>query len=349
MTRIEHSRPCLGTEEVRAAARVVRSGWVACGRETRLFEAEVARRSGLRHAVAVSSGTKAIELTLRAWGIGSGDEVVIPTYCCSALWHATRRTGAAPVLADCDFETLNPDPADVARRLTRRTRAVILPNLFGLPCDPADYRLPRGVRVIQDCAQALGARLGRRPLAATGDACVLSFYATKLLTCGEGGMVLSDRGSVTEAVRDLREYDNKVPDRARDNAKPTDIQSAVGREQLKKLGSFLARRAALAAVYDRELAGSGLVLPPRTPGRVYYRYVVRLPSAGTDRVLARLERQGIAARKPVFRPLHFDVPAKGRFPNADRAQARCLSLPLHPLLSSQAAAKVAAALWRAWA
>jgi perosamine synthetase len=341
---IPHSRPCLGKEELRAAARVIKSGRLACGEETRLFEQEMSRWTGIRHAVAVLNGSHAIELVLRVWGLGPKDEVIIPSYCCSALWHAACRAGATPVLADCDLDTLNPSPADVARRLTRKTKAVILPNLFGLPCDPADYRLPKGVRVLQDCAQALGAKLGSRSVGATGDACILSFYATKLMACGEGGMALSDSKALVEAVRDLRGYDNMVPDKVRDNAKPGEIESAIGREQLKKLGAFIARRAALARTYDRLLSGTDLVLPLRRPGRVYYRYVVRLRKPVVDAVLARLDRRGIMARKPVFRPLHIDVPCRGRFPNSELAHACCLSLPLHPLISQRDAARVASAL-----
>ena len=346
---IAHSRPCLGPEELRAAARVIKSGRLSCGRETLRFEIETARWAGLRHAVALSSGTKALELALRAWGIGPGDEVIMPSYCCSALWHATRRAGAEAVLVDCDLETLNPSPSDVARRLNKRTKALILPNLFGLPCDPADYGTPKGVRVLQDCAQAAGAQIGRRFVGATGDACILSFYATKLLTCGEGGMLLSDSRAVVEAARDLREYDNKIPDKVRDNAKPGDLQSAIGREQLKKLSRFLARRAAIAEIYDRLLAGSGLILPPRQPSRVYHRYVVRLRQPAAGKVIARLEARGIPARRPVFRPLHFDLPCRRRFPNSETAYACCVSLPLHPLISDRDAAKIGASLQAVWA
>ena len=341
---INHSRPCLGREEVKAAARVIRSGHVACGRETRLFEKEAARGAGLRHAAAVSSGTKAIELTLRAFGIGRGDEVIIPSYCCSAIWHAVSRAQAIPVLSDCDLDTFNPSPLDVAKRVTRHTRAIILPNLFGMPCDPGDYRLPRGVRVIQDCAQAAGARLGRMFVGASGDACILSFYATKLLACGEGGMLLSDSKAVVEAARDLRECDGKIPDKVRENAKPSDILSAIGREQLKKLDFFLARRSAIATLYDRLLAGAGLFLPARRPGRVYFRYVVRLPVPAASRAIARLFAQGIQVRRPVFRPLHFDVPARGRFPNCEIVHASALSLPIYPLLSPRDAARTATTL-----
>jgi perosamine synthetase len=340
---IEHSKPCLGPEEAAAAERVLLSGFIACGRETLLLEREAARWARMGHAVAVSNGTMALAIALRALGAEAGSEVVIPDYGCPALWHACLLAGAAPVPADCDPRTLNPCPEDVSRRLTRRTRAVVLPNLFGLPCDPADYALPEGVRVVQDCAQAAGARLGRRFAGAAADACVLSFYATKLLTCGEGGMLLTDSRRWAEAARDLRSCDQKIPDKLRYNAKMSDIQAAIARAQLRKLPAFLKRRSALAAVYDRRLRGAGLGLPPRTPGRVYHRYVLRLPFAA-DRVLARLNAMGIPARKPVFRPLHLDVPCRGKFPGAREAHLRCLSLPLHPLLSDSDAEKAASAL-----
>ncbi len=340
---IEHSKTCLGPREAAAAARVIRSGLVACGRETALLEREAARWAKMRYAVATTSGTSALLLALRAFGIGPDDEVIIPTFCCSAPWHACMQAGATPVLADCDLETLNPSPEDVARRLTRRTKAVILPNLFGLPCDPAAYALPKRVRVLQDCAHAAGARLNGRFVGASGDACVLSFYATKLLTCGEGGMLLCDCRDWAEAALDLRACDRKASDRVRYNAKMTDIQAAIARVQLQRLGSFLKHRAALAGTYNRLLSSAAMVLPPRRPGRVYYRYVVRLPMPAGP-AIARLNRLGVQAREPIFRPLHLDVPCRGRFPQAEQAHSRCLSLPIHPLVSHADAERTAAAL-----
>jgi dTDP-4-amino-4,6-dideoxygalactose transaminase len=318
---------------------VLKSGLIAQGRETELFEREAAMRFGAPYAAAVSSGTKALELALRALGVGLGDEVVIPDYSCSSLWQAVKHTGAIARLADCDPITLNPSPKDILRRCNPKTKAIILPHLFGLPCEADRFRLP-GVAVIEDCAQAAGATYRGRPLASFGDAAIFSFYATKLLTCGEGGMVLCRSRALAASVRDLRQIDEKKTDRLRDNAKMTDLQSALGREQLPRLTGFLRRRRRLAEFYYRELAGLNVTLPARTPGRVFFRFVVRLPGPRADAVIARMQGKGVMARKPVYRPLHIDVAHTGSFPNADRAQACCVSLPIYPDLSLADASRV---------
>jgi dTDP-4-amino-4,6-dideoxygalactose transaminase len=339
MRPIPHSKPSLGPSEAQAVTRVLKSGLIAQGRETELFEQEAAVRFGAPHAAAVSSGTKALELALRALDVRPGDEVVIPDYSCSSLWQAVRHTGATARLADCDPVTLNPAPAEVLRRCNSRTNAIILPHLFGLPCEADRFRLP-GVAVIEDCAQAAGATYRGRPLASFGDAAIFSFYATKLLTCGEGGMVLCRSRALSASVRDLRQIDEKKTDRLRDNAKMTDLQSALGRVQLRRLADFLRRRRRLAEFYYQELAGLDATLPPRTPGRVYFRFVVRLAGPKADAVISRMQAKGVMARKPVYRPLHLDVAHTGSFPNADSAQACCVSLPIYPDLNLAAAARV---------
>jgi len=335
---IAHSKPSLGNGEIRAVSAVIKSGQRVEGREVELFEKESARSFAMKNAAAVSSGTAALELALRALGAGPGDEVIIPSYCCSALWHAAARAGAKPVLCDCDLETLNPSAGEIKKKLTKKTKAAILPNLFGLQCE-----IPKisGLKIIQDCAQAAGAKTNGKFIGNYGDACVLSFYATKLLTTGEGGMVLSHSEKLVRAVKDLREYDGKPAGIPRSNYKMTDIQAAIGRVQLKKLPAFLKLRSEIAAFYDDELKNLPVFLPPKTPGRVYHRYVVRLKKARAGEVISKLNRLGVAARRPVFRPVHFD--AGGAFPNADAAYQSCVSLPLYPALAKREAEKIVSA------
>lgn len=330
---IPHSRPTVGPKEAAAAARVVRSGQLAQGPEVAKFENETARFLGLPAAAAVSSGTTALELALRAMGVGEGHEVLIPSYVCSALWHAVRRAGAEPVLVDSEEGGVNACMTDAARKRTRRTKAFIVPHLFGLPADLAGA-LSLGVPLLEDCAQALGASWRGRPLGSIGRACVLSFYATKLLTCGEGGMAASSDAKLVSRVRELREYDERPLDRERENAKLTDVQAAVGRVQLSRIKALLAERQRRAARYNDELRGLGLGLPSDAEGRVWYRYVVTVPGGRLAALAEQLERRGVAARRSVFRPLHLDLSGRGKFPNAERAWRESLSLPLFPDLSA---------------
>jgi perosamine synthetase len=322
-------------------AAVVRRGWVAPGPEVAAFERELAARLGTEAAAAVSSGSAALELALRALDVGPGAEVVIPTYVCDALHHAVRRTGATPVLADADRRTLSLSAADARARLTPRTRCIIVPHAFGLAADvPALLAL--GVPVIEDCAQAFGARLDDRPVGSFGALAVCSFYATKLLTTGEGGAVAGP-AALVERVRDVRDYDERDDLAPRVNAKLSDLAAALGRSQLARFDAFVARRRAVAARYRERLRDVGCAPPPEAGARhVYHRFVVEVerPPEG---VQASLAARGVAARRPVYRPAHRALGLAG-FPEADRLWARALSLPCYPTLTDAEIDTVAAAL-----
>jgi len=246
-----------------------------------------------------------------------------------------------PVLVDADPATLSLSPLDAKRRITPRTRAVIVPHAFGLAAD-IDAFAPLGVPIVEDCAQALGAVSTGRPVGSRGQAAVCSFYATKLLTTGEGGLVGGPRALV-EGVRAARDYDEHVDLAPRFNAKLTDLQAALGRSQLARFDGFLTRRRAIAARYRVRLAGLPCRLPADTGGRhVYHRFVIEIERP-VDQVIAELERRGIAARRPVFRPIHRAL-GLGGYPEAERLWARALSLPCYPSLSDADVDTVAAAL-----
>jgi len=327
---IPHSRPALDEAEHRALQGVVASGQLAQGPQVAAFEEEVGRLLTLSPGVATSSGTAALHLALLALGVGPGDEVLLPAYVCSAPLLAVSHAGAVPVLVDVEPVTGNMDPLDLKKRLSRRSKAIIVVHLFGTPAAVKEFLTP-GLPVIEDCAQALGAWQEEGKLGAFGDLAVCSFYATKLITTGEGGMLLGKNQSLLERARDLREYDKKDTLTVRFNYKMTDIQAAMGRVQLEKLGRFLARRDALAEVYTARLASSRCILPPHTQGRIYYRYVVSALQSPAV-LIPRLSDRGVEAARPVYRPLHHYLEQQG-YPGADEAWRRHLSLPLHPSLA----------------
>ena len=221
---IPHSRPALGEAEAKAVAEVVRGGWVAQGRQVAAFEQAMAKVTGQAQGVAVSSGTAALYVALMALGIGAGDEVVIPSYVCTALWHAVRLTGATPILVDIEPATYDPSPQAVTRVLTRHTKAVIVPHMFGLPADIETLK-SHGVPVIEDCAQTLGVTVRGTSVGGTGKLAICSFYATKLLTAGEGGMVLGRDESLMSRVQTLRQYDQEASLVRAFNYKMTDMQA----------------------------------------------------------------------------------------------------------------------------
>lgn len=328
---IPHSRPTVGSGDRRAVSAAIASSHLAQGPRVAEFEACVAGLVGAAGGVAVSSGTAALHLALVTLGIGPGDEVILPSYLCAGPLHAIQHAGASPVLADCDPATYNLDPLHVERILTRRSKAILVPHLFGLPADLAEL-LSLGVPIIEDCAQALGAAYQGRPVGGIGTLSICSFYATKVITTGEGGMLLSRDARLLRRAQDLRDYDERRTFRTRFNYKMTDFQAALGLSQLRRLPDFLATRLALADRYSQQLQGLPLAGPivPADRDHIFYRYVVRV-TGRLQRMLTLLEQAGICAKRPVFRPLHRYLRLAG-FPGTEEAWRTALSLPIYPTL-----------------
>lgn len=339
---IPHSRPTVDRRDIRAVADVLRSGCLAQGEQVRRFEEGVASFLGRRGGVATSSGTSALHLALLALGVRPGDQVIVPSYACVALLHAIQYVGADPRLADIDPDTYNLCPRAARRRLTRKTRAVIVPHMFGMPAD-LDEIVSWGVPVIEDCAQTLGATYRGRQAGAWGVLTVCSFYATKVLTTGEGGMLLSDSDTLLRKARDLRDYDGRATLRVRFNYKMTEMQAALGRSQLRRLPAFLERRQGLAARYTAALRGLPVRLPAVPPDRthIFYRYVIGVQDAAN--LVRRLRARGIECKPPVTGSLHRYLGQDG-CPAAEAASRTAVSLPLYPSLSDGGADAVAGAV-----
>lgn len=328
-----HSRPTLDEADVRAVAEVLRSGQIAQGELTRRFEQEVACFLGVRDGVATSSGTAALHLALLALGVGPGDEVVLPSYTCVALLQAVRYVGATPKLVDLEPGGYNLSVEEVRRAVTRRTRAILVPHMFGFPADIEGIcRL--GVPVIEDIAQALGATVESRPVGSFGDVAICSFYATKVITTGEGGMVLSNSDLLLRRAREMRDYDGRRRLRVRFNYKLTDFQAALGLSQVRKLPALLDRRRRLAARYAERIQVLGLQPPVVRPGTnpIFYRYVVAVPDAARAR--EALQAYGVETSPPVFWPLHRYLGVPG-FPRTEQAYRTALSIPLYPSLQEE--------------
>ena len=338
---ITHSHPSLDDEEILALENVLASGQLAQGPQVNGFEEELGSFHGLPPGVATSSGTAALHLALLSLGVGPGDEVLLPSYVCSAPLHAAYHSGATPVLVDVDPATGNMDPDDLKKRLTSKSKAIIAVHLFGLPADMDDI-LALGLPVIEDCAQSLGANQEGQMLGTMGAISICSFYATKLITTGEGGMLLSRDSKILSMARDLRDYDKRDSFAIRFNYKMTDIQAALGCSQLEKLESFLGQREELAGVYNEKLATLPCTLPPSQEGRIYYRYVLSVQK-DVNRLIQEMLNPGIEVARPVYRPLHRYFNLED-YPGAEMAWNSHVSLPIHPSLTSQDVHRVCQAL-----
>ena len=334
---IPHSKPTLGAEEIKAVSSVISSGYVAEGAIVQEFERSFADYLNIQHAVATNSGTSALHLALLALEVGPGDEVVIPSYVCCALLNAVNYTGATPVLADICPDTYNLDAADVKKRLSGRTKAIIVPHLFGMAAD-LNPLLKLDVPIIEDCAQAVGSVYAQRPVGTFGVAAIYSFYATKVMTTGEGGMVVSNAKDIADRIRDLKTYDQKDDYKIRFNYKMTDIQAALGLAQLERLDSIIRRRRAIAEQYTRFFKPLDLNLPPDDSGHLFFRYVLGL---NTDSLswINILSGKGIGCDRPIYLPLHRQMKLKG-YPVTEKAWKNSLSIPIYPSLTDDEVTRV---------
>ena len=334
---IPHSRPTLGTEEIKAVSEVIASGHIAEGAVVQEFEQKFADYLNVKQAVATNSGTSALHLALLALEVGPGDEVIIPSYVCCALLNAVNYTGATAVLADICPKSYNLDAADVKKRLSSHTKAIIVPHLFGMAAD-LDPLLALNVPIIEDCAQAVGAVYNQRPVGTFGVAAVYSFYATKVITTGEGGMVVCNVKNIAERIRDLKTYDQTGDYKILFNYKMTDIQAALGIVQLERLDSILRSRKVIAEQYTRAFKALDLNLPPDDCDHIFFRYVIGLNTDSRSEIEA-LAHKSIGCDRPIYLPLHRQMKRKG-YPVTEKAWKDSLSIPIYPSLTKDEVARV---------
>ena len=343
-------------DDIRAAiGRVVDSGWYVLGEETRSFEHEFADYCGAKHCIGVANGLDALHLILRAYGIGAGDEVIVPSNTFIATWLAVSYAGARVVPVEPDGRTFNIDPKRIEAAVTARTRAIIPVHLYGQPAD-MDPILAiarrHNLRVIEDAAQAHGARYHGRRSGTLGDAAAFSFYPGKNLgALGDGGAITTSDDALAAKLRQLRNYGSDIKyqhDLPGVNSRLDEVQSAVLRVKLPHLDEENTRRAALAAAYGEALAGTALELPTVADGtqHVWHLYVVKTPHR--DALQAHLRERGITTQ--IHYPIanHRQQAYAGEtwpeLPIADRLQSQVLSLPFSTYLTIEEVHTVASAV-----
>jgi len=339
---IPPAKPQIGEEERAAVDRVLRSGFIVQGPEVAAFEEEFSAEFGLgRACVAVNSGTSGLHLGLLAAGVGPGDEIIVPSFSFAATANAVALVGATPVFADIEADSFCLDPASVEAAVTDRTVAVMPVHLYGHPAamtELGEIAGRHGLQVFEDAAQAHGATLRDRPVGSFGTFAMFSLYATKNMTTGEGGIVSAD-GAETERLLRLyrnqgmeRQYENEVVGL---NNRMTDMQAAIGRVQLTKVGGWTKQRQANAAILTDHLTGATPPTVAQGAVHVYHQYTVRIAEDRDGFARALADEHAVGSGRFYPTPIHRLKPFAGRsqeLPETEKAARECLSLPVHPAL-----------------
>ncbi|QIA28187.1 DegT/DnrJ/EryC1/StrS family aminotransferase [Thermaerobacter sp. PB12/4term] len=353
MKVVSMSAPEIDEQDIAAVVEVLRSGRLALGPAAEAFESEIAEYVGVRHAIAVSSGTAALHLVARALGIGPGDEVIVPSFTFAASVNAILYVGAKPVFADIEEDTYNLDPQDVKRRITSRTRAILAVDVFGHPVEWDEILTLAdryGLLVIDDACEALGAEYRGRKVGQFGSAATFAFYPNKQITTGEGGMIVTNDDRIARVCRSLRNQG-----RSEDgswlfhrhlgyNYRMDEMSAALGRSQLRRIESFLEKRQRVADLYTERIVRLPFVRPPVIRSHVrmsWFVYVITL-TADIDRnkLMKCMAAQGVQTRgyfepihkQPYIRELGIDG---GDLPVTESVAQRTIALPFHNNMSAE--------------
>jgi perosamine synthetase len=345
------AKPIIGHEEIKAVRDVLQSGMLTQGEEVKKFEERFSAYIGVKNSIAVSNGTIALDLALKALDLHPGDEVISPAFTFIATSNSILYQGLKPVFSDVDPETFNIDPESLSERITPKTKAVVGVHLYGQPfdlkavqqiCDDKDLKL------IEDCAQAHGAEYEGKKVGSFGAGC-FSFYPTKNMTTGEGGMITTDDGALAARLRLLRnhgdagKYNHVILGY---NYRMMNIQAAIGLVQLARLEEFTCKRIGNAELLNRNIRIKGLTKPYKAANvrHVYHQYVVKVEDdfpASREKLMSFLQEKGIGSavhyprpiyEQPLYREMQRDWP---RCPVAEDVSKRVLSLPVHPSLGQE--------------
>ncbi|MDP4093175.1 MAG: DegT/DnrJ/EryC1/StrS aminotransferase family protein [Bacillota bacterium] len=334
---ISHNKPSIDENEEKAVAEVLKSKWIATGEKVKEFEKLISNYIGNHdsNAVAVSNGTTAIYLSLVALGVKPSDEVIMPTYVCSALLNAVNMLGAKPVITDVDYEDFNVSYNSLIEKINENTKAIIVPHLFGVPAEIHNLK-ELGIPIIEDCAQAIGSKIDSKSVGVFGKIAVFSFYATKMITTGQGGMVYSNDRSIIDNIRDYINFDCRTDYYPRFNFQMTDIQGALGIAQFGKLKDFLDKRKKIAETYQKICFQKGWdYQKPKSDIYLqnWYRFIIKGDTIFIQKLKTFLNDNEIKSIVPIerYELLHnYLKQSADDFENAELISQSTLSLPIYP-------------------
>lgn len=343
------AKPLLGEEEQRAVAKVLDSGMIACGPKVEEFEKQFATFVGAKHAIATTSGTTALHLALLSVGVTRGDEVILPSFSFIATANSVLFCDGFPVFCDVNSKTFNIDVEKIEELITERTKAIMPVHLYGQPADMkpiVEIAEKHGLHVIGDAAQAHGAKYDGKMIGSFGDFECFSFYPTKNMTTGEGGMITTNDDKIAERLYSLRNHGREKTKcgyehgRLGYNYRMTDIAATIGIEQLKKLPQFNKKRREHARYFNKKLAGiEGVEIPYvlETAEHVYHQYTLKCKER--ESLIQRLKNNEVGYGIYYPKPLHFYSHLKqyvhNELTNSETLVKKVLSLPVHPALNNQ--------------
>lgn len=346
---IEQSRPLFKKSDFNYIDEIIRSGQIARGKFVDELQNEFCKIFGIQFSSATSSGTTALHLALVALGISEGDEVIVPSYACTALLSAVNYVFATPVIADIDPETFNLTHNTIKKKITKKTKAVIITHTFGFPADLNEI-LKLGISLIEDCAQAIGSIYKGKPVGLTGKISVFSMYATKIFTAGEGGMVCTNDKKIAETIQDLNDPDRRNVYRVRYNYKMSDLAAGLALSQLRNLGLFIKCRKSIAKQYKNAFSLLPIkfqrVLPETVPS--YYRFIICTSRA--DDLINFAQTQGVIFDRPIYKPLHryLNINDDSSFTGTDLVWKNAVSIPIYPALKDSERSKIISTLKNAF-
>jgi dTDP-4-amino-4,6-dideoxygalactose transaminase len=353
--KINLAQPIIGRAEIKSVSKVLRSGNLAQGQNVIAFENEFSKLVNGRACIAVNSGTSGLVTSLMALGIGTGDEVIVPSFTFAATANAVKLVGATPIFVDIQSDTLNMDPALVELAISPKTKALLVVHLYGLPADMrslTSIASKYGIYLVEDAAQAHLAKIDGKPVGTFGDAAIFSFYPTKNMTTGEGGMVVVQNSQLERTCRLLRNqgmekrYENEI---CGFNFRMTEVNAAIGLEQIKKLHRWTEARQRNASLLNKFIEDIPRQATPIGFEHVYHQYTIILREGRND-LIQELTRENIGCA--IYYPTEVHkLPSFNssiKLPVTEKATQSVLSLPVHPLLSKSDLKKISRVvnLWR---